>query len=290
MLRKVRWLFAFLVFTPPSNAIAGLIWHIDPTPGANVEVKLADYEWIVDKTTPTFGSNDQTANEAGDKLRGIFKITTIQDIDTSTTYWSDGFFSTQELTGYFEFTVKGTSVSGSSLTVDFDSGFVKVFVDDSKDFGLGYVGPSDTGSASAFFGNGSGYSDGELWLDLVAVGGIVPFDSTIIQRALIDLSKDPITGSADGYLDIVGGSGAGVFAADSQDPGGLLAGEQDVRFLSDITFDKDYATSPAADYPVTSHDPMRGRIVPEPGTITLWTLGIIFGVTRAKKRRRQQTA
>ena len=261
-----------------SQADAALDWQVEPTGGTKVDLKLSNWEEIIDDAT---GASLAFPNSPGDELRGIFKISSIIDSVSAVTYWSDG-HAGQELTGYFlGYLVKSiTAIGGGQTQVDFSGGLAKIFIGSnagSEVFDPTY-GNSDPGAPIP---HGDGYDDGELWLDLAAIGGVVQSDLTITLRSNFDSTTSPLNGSGIGFFDIVGGTGVSVFAPDAVDPApgsGGTTGEQDLKFLSDVS-------DGTAGWPAKSSDPITGQIMPEPASAAVWGLLGICGIAGAARRR-----
>jgi hypothetical protein len=249
---------------------AALIWQTQPAAGASVKLKLSNYEEIVSVFD---GSARASPQNQGDELRGIFTIQSIVDANTAALYWSSG-FAGQELTGYFmSYLVDSMTVNGPNTSVDFLGGLAQIFI--------GTTGPAFNPLYTANDGgpvpHGAGYSDGELWLDLVGVNG-VSGPSTTLNITYTSMTTP--TGIGDGYFSIIGGSGASEFKPDALDPTGTTLGQQDLQFESRIS-------STVAGWPASSEDPITGVIVPEPSSVFVWSL-LAFGAVcgRAYRRRR----
>lgn len=286
-MRLICWSAAVLaILALPSNqSYAALVWSTEPAPGARVNLKLTNLEEIVDTDGTMAGSfpgKDGFAfpDSPGDELRGIFKITTIEDAGTLATLWSDGFLG-QEITGFFMSYLVKSIVPGAITTVDFTGGVAKMFIGSSTAADKFTASYSVSGAGP--IPHGDGYSDGEFWLDLVGIGGVIAGDLTVTLDSTFTSTTSPVAGHGIGHFDITGGSGASLFKADALDPagpGGTL-GMQDLQFLSDVS-------GGLAGWPAKSSDPVTGEIVPEASSFTIWGLLALGAVVGGASRRRRK--
>lgn len=273
-------LFIVCLFVAPVNA--AFQWFETPGVGAVLEIKFQNFELVVDNDTGTEGA---APNSAGDELRGIFKVANIVDANTATVYWQPNLATDEGLVGYFANYISKAGLAPAGGPVQWEDGLLKVFYDDGTgtefdpDFAL------DDGGA---IGHGEGY-DGAvnanytLWLDTIGVGGIVG-DMTVHLDSETDIGTVPFTGSGTGYVEIIGGSQASSFGRDVFDPGGVLAGSQDLFLNSDFSAP---TGGVANGWPVDSDDPLEGVYVPEPASISVWALLLVaVGLNAARRRRR----
>lgn len=275
-----------------SRSDGALVWQQEPVPGQEIQLKFKNWEEIVD-TDGSQGGGDHKSfpDSPGDQLRGIIKITSIEQ--GANTLWGSG-FAGQELTGYFWGYTASAIANNSAPSqdfIDFIGGFAKIFIGDSTnpatDFDADYDGPDNVlgNDGNLFVPHGNGFDDGELWLDLrgeigepAEAGSLVP--PTLVSR----FSNTQFLGTGDGFFHILGGTGASLFVPDAMDPAGPgnSLGFQDIDFDSRIT-----PTTDGSGWPATSDDPLRGIVMPEPASISVWGLlafGAVFG--RAYRRRR----
>jgi hypothetical protein len=136
-------------------------------------------------------------------------------------------------------------------------------------------------------------ADSILWLDTtLSANTLAAYDAGFVPGELELVNNGTsVTGSAESYLDILGGTGASLFQTGVFDIGGLLTGTDraDLKIISDLTlqFSNGAFTSPFG-WTTNSQDPITGvgTSVPEPSTILLLGAGLfgigIFGRKRMK--------
>ncbi len=150
----------------------------------------------------------------------------------------------------------------------FTGGVFNVYLDDSPDFAATFPG--------------TGVTDGINFLQLIGKTGILGFDNpgttfdetTTTLHSQINALTTPLTGTGNGYLEIVGGEYADLFSG----IGAELFMQSD---FAPPTLDR-----PGFGWPVVSEDPIVGNIVPEPSTIVLM-IGGLFGLFIAGFRRKK---
>jgi len=221
-----------------------------------VKIKYSNWESAIDEV----GTPNGVVDNVGEGLMGIAKISTINAVNASNTLlWADG-QGGEELTAVFSGYVASAIVpSASGYDVFFTDGGFKVYLDNTPDF-------------NATIANAS---DGSLFLDTVAVPGIVPSSPTTTLFSSVSALTAPLSGTGTGYLDIVGGSFASMFA-------------QDVYGINmDLLLKSDIEAPGNSGWPIISEDPVSGQIVPEPGTIVLLGAGLLVAGISSRRMMRK---
>lgn len=274
-----------------------------PAPGEFILIKLQDFEVVLDKTTAPAGdptgaqvlASKQAGglvNDVGDQLYGTFKITSINDITGTKTYWTPS--ANQELAGYF-YGYTATSVgAGSPVVDDFSGGTINLFFDSSPDFSAS-TGPFTPGWVDIATSNGVGNAGDSLFLSATGVNGITASPTTTLQSTFSALTLVPLrfTGVGDGFLTVTASSLL-QFGGDAMDPAGVgnTPGSQDLKFKSN--FDNNTAAGTNAEttlgWSIVSQDPISGKfvqVVPEPTSMLVWAGMSLAGACAAYRRRRK---
>lgn len=133
-----------------------------------------------------------------------------------------------------------------------------------------------------------------LWLDATfSANTLAAYDSGFQPGELeLDTQSTSVTASTEGYLDIIGGTGASLFERGVFDMAGNLTGSDraDLKIISDLTANFNAGTGLWTNpfgWTTNSQDPITGvGVVPEPSTILLLGAGLlgigIFGKKKTK--------
>jgi hypothetical protein len=207
------------------------------------------------------GNNNGIIDRPGETLSGIGLISQIiKDNGSNTVLW-DNTTAPEELTiqfgGYVATALNPNAFLGGT-DITFSQGFVNVYLDPAKNF-----------SAAGGTLGASGYNDGSLFLQTVGASA-TPGGPTLISN--VSRLGTTFTGFGSGFLEILGGSFASAFSPDFWGP------NMDLKISSSLN------APGVAGWPITSEDPVRGNIVPEPGTLVLLGAGMI-GLIGLKRRR-----
>lgn len=180
--------------------------------------------------------------------------------------------------------VTGTSTLGSTAN---SGGFINL-----------YLNGSDLNSAQGTAGYAAGgcavggtcyhtVSDvgGTNVLNLAFASGIDPLNPTTTLTSTFDLQTSPFTGTAQGYLNVVGGTQAGAF-----DTNGVptVFGARDM-FLQDnfCVAGSSPICGASGNWAFNSHDPVLGAVIPEPSTLSVFGSALLalafFGRWRRKR-------
>lgn len=182
--------------------------------------------------------------------------------------------------------VSGTPTSGSSLN---SGGQI--------DLWLNSTDLTATQGTSGYAAAGVGCNVGDLCyhtvtdaggtnvLNLALVPGIDPTSSTTTLTSTFNLATSPFTGTAQGYLDAVGGTEMAAFATMSLP---TVFGPADM-FLQDnfCVAGSSPACGTAGNWAFNSHDPVLGAVIPEPSTLSVFGSALFalafFGRWRRKR-------
>lgn len=193
--------------------------------------------------------------------------------------------------------VDGTGGAGTEIYLKAAAGgaYLKIYELDVADAGAYnadfFAGPNVAG-AGAFGTFGSNIiSSGTLYLDLAfSEGTLLAYSPNAILTDLeiITLSSS-VTGSAESYMDVVGGTGASIIARDGFPVNAPVPGFPylaDLKVISDLTADFSGGAW-NGDWTTTSQDPITGSAVPEPSTFLLLGCGVL-GLVFCTRRKRSQ--
>jgi hypothetical protein len=251
------------------------------------KLKYTNFEKLIDnQTDPNAGAGYISP---GDQFEGILNVTNVYDVntDSGSGLWNSG-DNNVELTGDFKLTVAsvttGPNDTGSDVFLDpgiaptspvyitftmDSSDYIRMYSDSSMDFD-----PTDAGSAT----------NGNLWLEITGndyVNGInqtTALNSTNYNWANLTQNNTGYTLTKEIWP----------FAANITFPYNYFTQiyfEDKITLLSSTL--KDGTPNPAyvAGYRYRSEDPLYLNAVPEPATMTLFGLGLLFGGASIKRRR-----
>lgn len=195
----------------------------------------------------------------GDVLEGVGQVTQIYS--GSTLVWSNG-DNGHELTLYFG---GYTASSVSASQIEFTGGFTKFYSDSTPD---------------ANFGTGAGFTDGNLWMDWVAV----PFVNTLTGNVITLKSTGTLLGSS------ISGTGTGLssvtgagLADSSFDTNSFTAIGTGLSADWEINSSFNNSTSPFS-YGTHGTANASGLALPEPASLALLGLGALAAAGISRRR------
>ena len=264
---------------------AGQAWAVPVLPilsPGEYKFKFTDAEAFVDSS-----GNIVNGPVVGGHAIGVIDVTQILNAATNTVVWNKG-DGGAFLSAVFN-TPTITSITGTAPNLNVDAGtgaFVNIYLNPSAiNFGLGTTGYT-TGGCSVIggtcFNSVSNVAGGSLYLTLAFEPGIIPTDGTVGLSASFTANTNPLTGHAQAYLDVTGGSAAGLW-----DTNGFVTnfGDRDFFLQNDFCT---LGSSPACvlnapGFQLRSEDPTLGNI-PEPGTLVLLGVGLTGLAFMRRKR------
>lgn len=232
--------------------------------------KYDNLEGFFDPTTGALVSQISV----GDVNKGIFRISDIKTNIAGKAWYQDS--DSVELTGYFtDIVVQSITLnSAGKYTVNSSGGILSLYMDDTPDW--------DGTVANA--------TNGTLMVQFAFTWGILPLDTSItVNGELTDLTN-PLQGSAYAFLSVIAGSGpwADYFNGDAVPIPTPYPAGTDALLQSNFTENTGSDAVHPELWSLASTDPIRGTIVPEPGTVLLMGIGLIglAGLGRKKMVRK----
>lgn len=237
-----------------------------------VEIKFTNWESFTNGVT------------VGSENFGILSIETIKDPLTNTALFQQG-QGGQFLTGVF-YGIVVDSVSPDGLSAKATGGTIKIYLNSSNltpTLGTaGYTSGACAGSLD--FTCYDGITGGELVLELELASGVDPLDSDVTLDADFENDEFPPTGKASAYYNVVGGSLKSKFDTDTVS---TPHGTRDLFAQNDFCPNGVPSCGPTVgNWQLLSNDPIRGYVIPEPGTLAVLGVGLL-GLGMAVRRRRR---
>jgi hypothetical protein len=263
------------------------------------KLKFTNYEQLID-------NNGNGVIDAGDQFKGILTVTTVSNVASNNVLWTNG--GSDELTGSFQITVAsvtnasdGSSASlptdiappaGSDIYVNFDmsntaatsstgiADHLSMYYDSTPDFS------ADTSSEISVSNDIANAENGNLWLEVLGTDYIKGINETT-HTTSTNYNWANLTTNDTGY---------GITSQLWPDTAGLagLFGSLTTQiyfqdFITALIPSIDPVNNPSYAYDTgwtyRSEDPLYLRAVPEPATMTLFGLGLLFGGASIKRRR-----
>ncbi|MDP3296871.1 MAG: PEP-CTERM sorting domain-containing protein [Thermodesulfovibrionia bacterium] len=295
-------LIALLVFAGVSSAI---IINSGPLGAKYLDVSFADFSAAI---TGLPLHPDQDVNSISNNIWGIVSLTSIHSLidgNPENNQLSGVSYYNAGSDGKYYFGVYGglTYLSGSApgelrLQATGAGSFMKIYEVNAADSGVYdasvLAGPNVAGNgAFGTFGTQIiSAPSAVLWLNTVFSPGTLAYYDAQYQAGELELVtySNSVTGSAEAYLDIIGGTGASLFET-GVFPIAFPFGPDraDLKAISDLTADGRFLPFVGwrwnGDWTTTSQDPITGVGVPEPATVILVGAGLLgLGIFRRKMK------
>jgi len=253
--------------------------------GEVTKIKFTNYEVVLQGTNE---GNNSSLIDAGDKIFGIFNVTSICNLSSSDCASKSAQLGTTELTGTFQLSVVGTGTLPAfvSNTGHLDFAFVDptdhitAYYDDKT---AGVTNPFDPTTIASGLATAG---DGTLWAN---------FDSTGFYEGINDTVGSPINFSANrNWMNFaIGGNQTGYAiqqllystAANELPPDHTYGGVAHTDHLVDVYFASRLFFNTSNQWTYRSEDPLYLQaVVPEPTTVALLGLGLLgMGFARRRK-------
>jgi hypothetical protein len=247
--------------------------------GQVTKMKFTNYEYLID-------NNQNGVIDAGDQFHGILTLSTISNVDGTTTTWANG-LSGNEITGEFQITVaSGGPLStsappalGTSVGLTFTMGssdFLNLYLDQTPDYSAGSAGSTSAGDIA-------NATDGTPYFSVIGSdylsGGNVSSTTAGGVSSSVNYNWANLTTNNTGYniapelwkdfSGVVGNFGSMV---------------SDIYWETQLSFVATGSNAALAGWQYKSEDPLYLNTVPEPTTMALFGIGLLFGAGAIKRR------
>jgi hypothetical protein len=240
------------------------------------KMKFTDYERLID-------NNDNGIIDTGDQFEGVLTLTSISDVDSTNFTWHTG-VNGDELTGHFMITV--ASASGDPLPASsppagtgkltFTLGandFINIYYDTTADYSAG----TDTSRATDI----ANATDGILYMQTLGqdylYGGNI--STTLAGTSSVNFNWANLTQNNTGYeiVPMPWKETAGVV-------GNYGSNVSQIYWETQLSFVAPGSNADKAGWGFKSEDPLYLYATPEPATLLLFGLGLLFGAGALKRK------